>query len=470
MSPAPVERPSSLNSSLALSHRNYIAIVDRIVAGSGPLARNPPESSGLTTAFVCTFLSLGLITPCFPRDRALVLHGSLELRVPAHTERWFGRAYLVRSGLSSSVGLNAVPLRSVQFTSAKLGWIRQIAARVGRSGRLGCCRPHSAVVDHTRLLPAPLGHTRLSPAPLGHTRLLSAPLGHTRLLPAPLGHTRLSPAPLGHTRLLSAPLGHTRLSPAPLGHTRLLPAPLGHTRLSPALPDSAPRCNCGRWHGPAPRPEPREGTERWDSRLSPAHPVPARPRVPRSAPCSAERGLWARSGDNALGSAAAPGGSGRCPQGRKNHPTPATFARSFGVGAAKGKRLQQQGSALEGSGPAHAVGKGMHSFVFSTPPVAPTWESFPSLLHFQLDPWKTLNSIPLIFRSSWPPPALRSQPAGTQPGNTKEHGWQPAGDTEAPGPEKQPWPQQPAWFGAGNTHLQATPPGTLQKSFGHGAR
>ncbi|XP_054488942.2 uncharacterized protein LOC129120387 [Agelaius phoeniceus] len=123
----------------------------------------------------------------------------------------------------------------------------------------------------------------------------------------------------------------------------------------------------------------------------------------------------------------------------------------------------------------------MHSFVFSTPPVAPTWESFPSLLHFQLDPWKTLNSIPLIFRcqrhevllpfrSSWPPPALRSQPAGTQPGNTKEHGWQPAGDTEAPGPEKQPWPQQPAWFGAGNTHLQATPPGTLQKSFGHGAR
>ncbi|XP_054370575.1 uncharacterized protein LOC129046665 [Molothrus ater] len=133
MSPAPVERLSSLNSSLALSHRNYIAIVDRIVAGSGPLALNPPESSGLTMAFVCTFLSLGLITPCLPRDEALALHSSLELRVPAHTERWFGRAYLVRSGLSSSVGLNAVPSRSVQFTSAKLGWIRQIAARVGRS-------------------------------------------------------------------------------------------------------------------------------------------------------------------------------------------------------------------------------------------------------------------------------------------------------------------------------------------------
>ncbi|XP_077035533.1 uncharacterized protein LOC143694245 [Agelaius phoeniceus] len=304
MSPAPVERPSSLNSSLALSHRNYIAIVDRIVAGSGPLARNPPESSGLTMAFVCTFLSLGLITPCFPRDGALALHSSLELRVPAHTERW---------------------------------------ARL-LSATLGCCRPHSAVV----------------------------------------GHTRLSPAPLGHTRLLSAPLGCCRLHLATLG--------------SSALPDSAPRCNGGRWQGPAPRPEPREGTERWDSRRSPAHPVPARPRVPRSAPCSAERGLWARSGDNALGSAAAPGGSGRCPQGRKNHPTPPMFARSFGVGAAKGKRLQQQGSALEGSGPAHAVGKGMHSFVFSTPPVAPTWESFPSLLHFQLDPWKTLNSIPLIFR------------------------------------------------------------------------
>nr|XP_054488942.1 uncharacterized protein LOC129120387 [Agelaius phoeniceus] len=309
----------------------------------------------------------------------------------------------------------------------------------------------------------------------------SRPESAVRVGSAVVGQTRLLSAPLGHTRLLSAPLGHTRLLSAAVGQTRLLSAPLGHTRLHSALPDSAPRCNGGRWLGPAPRPEPREGTERWDSRLSPGHPVPARPRVPRSAPCSAERGLWARSGDNALGSAAAPGGSGRCPQGRKNHPTPAMFARSFGVGAAKGKRLQQQGSALEGSGPAHAVGKGMHSFVFSTPPVAPTWESFPSLLHFQLDPWKTPNSIPLIFRcqrhevllpfrSSWPPPALRSQPAGTQPGNTKEHGWQPAGDTEAPGPEKQPWPQQPAWFGAGNTHLQATPPGTLQKSFGHGAR
>nr|XP_054488934.1 uncharacterized protein LOC129120380 [Agelaius phoeniceus] len=171
--------------------------------------------------------------------------------------------------------------------SSELGSIRQIAARVGRSGRLGCCRVRSAVV----------------------------------------------------------------------GHTRLLSAPLGHTRLHSALPHSAPRCNGGRWQGPAPRPEPREGTERWDSRLSPAHPVPARPRVPRSAPCSAERSLWARSGDNALGSAAAPGGSGRCPQGRKNHPTPPMFARSFGVGAAKGKRLQQQGSALEGSGPAHAVGE-----------------------------------------------------------------------------------------------------------------
>nr|XP_054490361.1 SWI/SNF-related matrix-associated actin-dependent regulator of chromatin subfamily A member 5-like [Agelaius phoeniceus] len=292
-----------------------------------------------------------------------------------------------------------------------------------------------------------------------------------------LGCCRLHSATLGCCRLHSATLGCCRLHSATLGCCRLHSATLG----SSALPDSAPRCNGGRWQGPAPRPEPREGTERWDSRRSPAHPVPARPRVPRSAPCSAERGLWARSGDNALGSAAAPGGSGRCPQGRKNHPTPPMFARSFGVGAAKGKRLQQQGSALEGSGPAHAVGKGMHSFVFSTPPVAPTWESFPSLLHFQLDPWKTPNSIPLIFRcqrhevllpfrSSWPPPALRSQPAGTQPGNTKEHGWQPAGDTEAPGPEKQPWPQQPAWFGAGNTHLQATPPGTLQKSFGHGAR
>ncbi|XP_077035532.1 uncharacterized protein LOC143694244 [Agelaius phoeniceus] len=373
MSPAPVERPSSLNSSLALSHRNYIAIVDRIVAGSRPLARNPPESSGLTTAFVCTFLSLGLITPCFPRDGALALHGSLELRVPAHTERWVserrrnvqvGSAYLVRSGLSSSVGLNAVPSRSVQFTSAKLGWIRQIAARVGRSGRLGCCR------------------------------LLSATLGCCRLHSAALGCCRLHSAALGCCRLHSATLGCCRLHSATLGCCRLHSATLG----SSALPDSAPRCNGGRWQGPAPRPEPREGTERWDSRRSPAHPVPARPRVPRSAPCSAERGLWARSGDNALGSAAAPGGSGRCPQGRKNHPTPPMFARSFGVGAAKGKRLQQQGSALEGSGPAHAVGKGMHSFVFSTPPVAPTWESFPSLLHFQLDPWKTLNSIPLIFR------------------------------------------------------------------------
>nr|XP_054489215.1 uncharacterized protein LOC129120574 [Agelaius phoeniceus] len=138
---------------------------------------------------------------------------------------------------------------------------------------------------------------------------------------------------------------------------------------------------------------------------------------------------------------------------------------------AKGPTRWHQGTCEEQNGHLEATWrKGMHSFVFSTPPVAPTWESFPSLLHFQLDPWKTLNSIPLIFRSSWPPPALRSQPAGTQPGNTKEHGWQPAGDTEAPGPEKQPWPQQPAWFGAGNTHLQATPPGTLQKSFGHGAR
>ncbi|XP_066405554.1 uncharacterized protein [Molothrus aeneus] len=148
---------------------------------------------------------------------------------------------------------------------------------------------------------------------------------------------------------------------------------------------------------------------------------------------------------------------------------------------AKGPTRWHQGTCEEQNGHLEATWrKGMHSFVFSTPPVAPTWESFPSLLHFQLDPWKTPNSIPLIFRcqrhevllpfrSSWPPPALRSQPAGTQPGNTKEHGWQPAGDTEAPGPEKQPWPQQPASFGAGSTHLQATPPGTLQKSFGHGA-
>ncbi|XP_054370589.1 uncharacterized protein LOC129046671 isoform X1 [Molothrus ater] len=149
---------------------------------------------------------------------------------------------------------------------------------------------------------------------------------------------------------------------------------------------------------------------------------------------------------------------------------------------AKGPTRWHQGTCEEQNGHLEATWrKGMHSFVFSTPPVAPTWESFPSLLHFQLDPWKTPNSIPLIFRcqrhegllpfsSSWPPPALRSQPAGTQPGNTKEHGWQPAGDTEAPGPEKQPWPQQPASFGAGSTHLQATPPSTLQKSFGHGAR
>ncbi|XP_077049248.1 uncharacterized protein LOC143696565 [Agelaius phoeniceus] len=365
MSPAPVERPSSLNSSLALSHRNYIAIVDRIVAGSGPLARNPPESSGLTTAFVCTFLSLGLITPCFPRDGALALHGSLELRVPAHTERWVSERR-----------------RNVQFTSAKLGWIRQIAARVGRSGRLGCCRLLSATLGCRRPHSARLGCCRLLSATLGCCRLHSATLGCCRLHSATLGCCRLHSATLGCCRLHSATLGCCRLHSATLGCCRLHSATLG----SSALPDSAPRCNGGRWQGPAPRPEPREGTERWDSRLSPAHPVPARPRVPRSAPCSAERGLWARSGDNALGSAAAPGGSGRCPQGRKNHPTPPMFARSFGVGAAKGKRLQQQGSALEGSGPAHAVGKGMHSFVFSTPPVAPTWESFPSLLHFQLDP------------------------------------------------------------------------------------
>nr|XP_054490359.1 uncharacterized protein LOC129121249 [Agelaius phoeniceus] len=261
----------------------------------------------------------------------------------------------------------------MQFTSAKLGWIRQIAARVDRSGRLGCCRLLSATLGCCRLHSATLGCRRLHWATLGCCRLHSAVagstgphsavVGSTRLLSAAVGHTRLLSAPLGHTRLLSAPLGHTRLLSAPLGCCRLHSATLGCCRLhsatlgSSALPDSAPRCNGGRWQGPAPRPEPREGTERWDSRLSPAHPVPARPRVPRSAPCSAERGLWARSGDNALGSAAAPGGSRRCPQGRKNHPTPPTFARSFGVGAAKGKRLQQQGSALEGSGPAHAVGE-----------------------------------------------------------------------------------------------------------------
>ncbi|XP_063014158.1 uncharacterized protein LOC134419126 [Melospiza melodia melodia] len=94
-----------------------------------------------------------------------------------------------------------------------------------------------------------------------------------------------------------------------------------------------------------PRRMAREGTERWHSRLSPGHPGPARARVPRSAPCSAERGLGARSGANALGSAAAPGGGGRCPQGRKNHQTPPIFAKSFGVWAAKGKRPQHQGSA-----------------------------------------------------------------------------------------------------------------------------
>ncbi|XP_063013215.1 uncharacterized protein LOC134418621 isoform X2 [Melospiza melodia melodia] len=125
---------------------------------------------------------------------------------------------------------------------------------------------------------------------------------------------------------------------ATLGCSRLHSAALG----SSAVPDSAPRCNGGRWRGPAARPEPREGTERWHSRLSPGHPGPARARVPRSAPCSAERGLGARSGANGLGSAAAPGGGGRCPQGRKNHPAPPIFARSFGVWAAKGKRLQHQ--------------------------------------------------------------------------------------------------------------------------------
>ncbi|KAL9851177.1 N(6)-adenosine-methyltransferase non-catalytic subunit METTL14 isoform 7-T19 [Geothlypis trichas] len=56
--------------------------------------------------------------------------------------RWFG--------LSSSVRPNVVPSRSVQFSSAKLGWIRQIPARVGPSGTLGCFRPHSAVVGYTR--------------------------------------------------------------------------------------------------------------------------------------------------------------------------------------------------------------------------------------------------------------------------------------------------------------------------------
>ncbi|XP_071308427.1 uncharacterized protein [Agelaius tricolor] len=239
---------------------------------------------------------------------------------------------------------------SPQLSSDGFGKSRpESAVRVG-SAVVGCCRPDSAVVGSTRPHSAVVGSTRPHSAVVGSTRPHSAVVGSTRPDSAV---TRLLSAPLGRTRLLSAPLGCCRLHSATLGCCRLHSATLG----SSALPDSAPRCNGGRWQGPAPRPEPREGTERWDSRRSPAHPVPARPRVPRSAPCSAERGLWARSGDNALGSAAAPGGSGRCPQGRKNHPTPAMFARSFGVGAAKGKRLQQQGSALEGSGPAHAVGE-----------------------------------------------------------------------------------------------------------------
>ncbi|XP_036238059.1 uncharacterized protein LOC118686146 isoform X1 [Molothrus ater] len=66
---------------------------------------------------------------------------------------------------------------------------------------------------------------------------------------------------------------------------------------------------------------------------------------------------------------------------------------------AKGPTRWHQGTCEEQNGHLEATWrKGMHSFVFSTPPVAPTWESFPSLLHFQLDPWKTPNSIPLIFR------------------------------------------------------------------------
>lgn len=85
--PSSMEWPSSLNSSLALSHHNYIAIIDIIVAGSRSFALNPPESSGLTMAFVCIFLSVtGADHSVLPRDQALVLHSSLELRVLAHTE------------------------------------------------------------------------------------------------------------------------------------------------------------------------------------------------------------------------------------------------------------------------------------------------------------------------------------------------------------------------------------------------
>ncbi|KAL9852892.1 uncharacterized protein GJ701_005124 isoform 3-T5 [Geothlypis trichas] len=40
---------------------------------------------------------------------------------------------------------------------------------------------------------------------------------------------------------------------------------------------------------------------------------------------------WSQERDNALGSAAAPGGSGRCPQGRKNLQPRPIFAESFGV-------------------------------------------------------------------------------------------------------------------------------------------
>ncbi|XP_066404966.1 uncharacterized protein [Molothrus aeneus] len=408
----------------------------------------------------------------------------------------------LRLGLSSSVGLNAVPSRSVQFTSAKVGWIRQIAARVGRSAPGG---------DRAPGQPPQPGSSCPCPPPRPPERALQR---RTR----PLGQERGQCPRLGSSagRQRAVPSGQEKSS----NSSHLCPQ-LWCWSSQRQEASAAGLCAGGLWSCP-----------RCGEQTSQQSQIAVEARAvfgagsAESCVCLCCPSLSTGTGnslDKGIGAVADAHGEEHKPTAiqpdsplhpelsthphreaqqlkeknpqKKKQPAGkgeedpcgmrlqrASRGAASGWRKAKGPTRWHQGTCEEQNGHLEATWrKGMHSFVFSTHPVAPTWESFPSLLHFQLDPWKTPNSIPLIFRcqrhegllpfrSSWPPPALRSQPAGTQPGNTKEHGWQPAGDTEAPGPEKQPWPQQPASFGAGSTHLQATPPGTLQKSFGHGAR
>ncbi|XP_074398174.1 uncharacterized protein LOC141729217 [Zonotrichia albicollis] len=185
-------------------------------------------------------------------------------------------------------------------------------------------------------------------------------------------------------------------------------------------------------------------------------------RVPRSAPCSAERGLGARSGANALGSAAAAGGGGRCPQGRKNHPTPPIFARSFGVWAAKGRRPQHQGSA-----PAHAVGgPGLaQGIVQVLTRAAALWSHFKGCPCWSTlvpaVPWDTEGALSQVALAPWQGCGSSPRAAGASREGTRGSLWDEAGESEQRSSSGWGKAKGPTWCHQGtceeqNGHLEAT--------------